>query len=138
MVTDILHAFDYQGYSVYFDNWYTSPTLLHASKEKKFSATGALHTNRQGIPSSVLEMKVALSRADVPRATGYYIRGNDDVYVYWQDNNSVCVISNEHTVREWQEELLRLPLVLTKRQMFPSCSCKVLQSVHGRSGQIPP
>ena len=46
VVTDILHAFDYQGYSVYFDNWSTSPTLRHALKEKKFSATGTLRTNR--------------------------------------------------------------------------------------------
>ena len=96
VVTDILHAFDYQGYSVYFDNWYTSPTLLHALKEKKFSATGTLRTNRRGIPSSVLEMKAALSRADVPRGTGYYIRDSDDVYVCWRDNNCVCVMSNEH------------------------------------------
>ena len=33
VVTDILHAFDYQGYSVYFNNLYTSPTLLHALKQ---------------------------------------------------------------------------------------------------------
>ena len=96
VVTDILHTFDYQGYSVYFDNLYTSPTLLHALKEKKFSATGTLRTNRRGIPSSVLAMKVALSRADVPRGTGYYIRDSDDLYVCWRDNNCVCIMSNEH------------------------------------------
>ena len=46
VVTDILHAFDYQGYSVYFDNRYTSPMLLHALKEKKFSDIGTLRANR--------------------------------------------------------------------------------------------
>ena len=95
VVTDIFHTYDYQGYSVYFANCYTLLTLLHASKEK-ISATGTLCTNRRGIPSSVLEMKVALSRADVPRGTGYYIRDYDDVYVYWRDNDCVCIMSNEH------------------------------------------
>ena len=81
-------------------------------------------------------MNVALSRADVPRGTGYYIRDNDDVYVYWRDNTCVasCQMSTLDTVREWQEELLRLPLVLINLQMFPSCNCKVLQSIHGRGG----
>ena len=34
----------HQGYSVYFNNWYTLPTLLHALKEKKVSATRTLRT----------------------------------------------------------------------------------------------
>ena len=49
VVTYILHAFDYQRYSVRFNNWYTSPMLLHALKEKKFSATGTIRRDRQGI-----------------------------------------------------------------------------------------
>ena len=96
VVTELLLPYHDQGYSVFFDNLYTSPTLLHALKRKHITATGTLRTNRQGIPRSVHDLKDALSRSDVPRGTGFYICDQDDIYVCWRDNNCVCVMSNEY------------------------------------------
>ena len=96
VVTELVQPFYYQGYSVFFDNLYTSPTLLHFLKEKGISCTGTLRTNRRGIPASVVQLKNALNRSGVPRGMGYYIRDNDDVYVCWRDNSCVCVLSNEY------------------------------------------
>ena len=100
VVTDILHAFDHQGYSVYFDIWYTSPALLQALKDKKVSATGTLCTNRRGIPRSVLQLKAALSRKDAPRGTGYDIGDSADVYVCWQltKERATYLCTNSRTI----------------------------------------
>ena len=58
VVTDILHAYDYQGYSVYFDNCYTLPTLLHASKER--SLVLQEHFVQTDEESQVLYLKLML------------------------------------------------------------------------------
>lgn len=86
----------FQGYFVFFDNFYTSPALLKSLKELGLGATGTLRANRRGIPESVLVLKQALGRADVPRGTGYYIRVEDDVYVCWRDKKAVLVMSNNY------------------------------------------
>ena len=94
VVTELLGSFQFQGYSVFFDNLYTSPALIHTLKDQGISATGTLRVNRRGVPESVAQLKTVLSRSDVPRGTGYYIRDGEDVYVCWRDNSVVCVMSN--------------------------------------------
>ena len=64
---DLTESFQFQGYFVFFDNFYTSPTLLHSLKERGIGATGTLTTNRRGVPESVVQLKNALNRSDVPR-----------------------------------------------------------------------
>ena len=115
----------------------TPPMLLHALKEKKFSDIGTLRANRWGTLSSVLELKVALSRTDVPRGTGYYIRDRDDVYICWRAI-TVCIMSNEHPGHS--EGMVSRAAKTSFHWCLPncrcshSCTCKVLQSVYGRSG----
>ena len=94
VVMDLTESFQFQGYFVFFDYFYTSPTLLHSLKERGIGATGTLTTNRRGVPKSVVQLKNALNRSDVPRGTGYYIRDTDDVYVCWRDKKCVTVLSN--------------------------------------------
>ena len=132
VVMELLESFQYQGYSVFFDNLYTSPALVHALKDQGISATGTLRTNRRGLPESVKQLKTALSRSDVPRGTGYYIRDNDDVYVCWRDNSVVCVMTNcypghsERTVRrsgrnqdgEFEPVDVPLPLPIEKYNQY--------------------
>ena len=62
-------------------------------------ATGTIIKNRRGIPPSVKKLHDALSRSDVPRGTGYYIRepGSEIVYVCWKDNKCVTVLSSAHS-----------------------------------------
>jgi hypothetical protein len=90
VVMQLVQPYESQGYSVFFDNFYTSPALLHGLKERGIGATGTINTNRRGVPASVKEVQVALNRSDVPRGTGYYVRENSDGFVCWRDNKCMC------------------------------------------------
>ena len=70
VVMELLRSFHFQGYSLFVDNFYTSPAFLHALKEREIGTTGTLRTNSQGIPVSVVQMQKALKRSDVPQGTG--------------------------------------------------------------------
>ena len=89
----LVTPFKGQGYNVIFDNFYTSPALLHACKENGIGATGTLNTNRRGVPVPVKQLQQRLNKSNVDRGTGYYVRDNDIVYVCWKDNKCVCVAS---------------------------------------------
>ena len=77
-------------------NFYTSPCLLKSLKELGIRATGTLGSNRKDIPESVLRLKQAIGRSDVPQETSYYFRKEDDVYVCWRDKRHVLVMSNNY------------------------------------------
>ena len=94
VVMELVTPFARQGYNVFFDNFYTSPALLHTCQENGLGATGTLNTNRRGVPVSVKQLQQLLNKGNVERGTGYYVRDNDDVYVCWKDNKCVCVASN--------------------------------------------
>ena len=81
VVMDLTESLQFQGYFVFFDNFYTSPTLLHSRKERGIGATGTLTTNRRGVPESVVQLRNALNRSDVPRGTGYYICDTDMMFM---------------------------------------------------------
>ena len=47
-------------------------------------ATGILRVSRKEIPDSVVQMKTALERRDIPRGVGYCIREHEAVHVCWE------------------------------------------------------
>ena len=91
VVTDLLEPFHFRGYELYTDNFYSSPGLFQALLDVEIRATGTLRTNRVGVPSSVVDVKRLLEKAD--RGTGYYIRTSSTVYVCWRDVRVVTIIS---------------------------------------------
>ena len=60
VVMKLVQPFLFQGYELYFDNFYTSPTLLTDLLQLEVVATGTLNANRRGVPKEVLEMKIML------------------------------------------------------------------------------
>lgn len=90
--------FHLQGYLAFFESFYTSPDLAAALKEHGIGTTGTLKTTRQGLPNKVKTLAQALNRSDIRRGTGYYIRERDssDVYVCWQGNKCIRVLSNSY------------------------------------------
>ena len=84
-VVNLVQPFISQGYKVFMDNFYTSPSLVAALLSVEIFATGTLNTSRRGVPPKVLQLKAALKHSSVPRGTGYYIRGKDSsiVYICW-------------------------------------------------------
>ena len=54
VVMTLVQRFAFQGYEVYFDNFYTSPTLLNDLLELEIVATGTLNVKRIGVPQKSL------------------------------------------------------------------------------------
>ena len=101
VVMKLVQPFLFQGYELYFDNFYTSPTLLTDLLQLEVVSTGTLHAKRRGVPKEVLEMKKHVAKC--PRGTGYYFRnpGCDLTYCVWQDTKQLqrCPQLILHTLR---------------------------------------
>ena len=95
---ELVKTCNYQGYLVFFDNFYMSPELVKALKARGIGATGTLRVTRHGVPEVVRQLVNVLNRKDVPRGTGYYVReaGSPNVYCCWRDNKCVTVLSKSY------------------------------------------
>ena len=97
MLHDLLPAYHHQGYYIFLDNFYISPTLVDYLGVG-IRATGTLRTNRKNVPKDVQELQAALKRKSVPRGAGYYIRppSSSSVFVCWRDNDCVTMMSSAY------------------------------------------
>ena len=89
----LVQPFVYQGYKLYFDNFYTSPTLLNDLVQYDIVATGTLNVNRKEVPKEVPAMKMYVD--GLPRGSGYYFRavGSGITYCAWRDTKTVVLAS---------------------------------------------
>ena len=60
VVMKLVQPFHFQGYQVFVDNYYSSPTLFLNLLEVDIRATGTLRTYRRGVPATVVELKAFL------------------------------------------------------------------------------
>ena len=65
MVMLLLEAFRYQGYEVFCDDYYSSPSLFQVLLECGIYATGTLRVDRKDVPEDVKTLKVALTGSKV-------------------------------------------------------------------------
>ena len=98
VVMELIRTFQFQGYLLFLDNFYTSPALLQALKTVGIGTTGTLRVSRRRVPEAVQTLANVLNRTDVPRGTGYYIRerGSNEVYVCWRDKQCITIVSNSY------------------------------------------
>ena len=98
VVTTLTLPFQFQGYQVFCDNFYSSPALFCDLLEKGITATGTARTNRVGIPQEVQCLKEALDKNHVQRGTGFYFRPKDSrtAYVVWKDSKCVTVMTTAY------------------------------------------
>lgn len=90
---------NFSGHSTFkaliVDNFYTCPALLHALKEREVGTSWTLHTNREGIPASVVQCRrhwIALMSPKRPGIT--YAQMMMCMHVGVTTN--VCVLSNSY------------------------------------------
>lgn len=97
-VMELVQPYRFQGYELYCDNFYSSPSLFADLYNDGIFATGTLRTDRKGVPGRIKKLKMALNRSDVSRGTGYYWRkkGSRIVYCGWRDSKCVMVMSCAH------------------------------------------
>ena len=56
VVMELVKTYSYQGYLVFFDNFYTSPELVKALKARGIEATGTIRVSRHGVPEVVRQL----------------------------------------------------------------------------------
>ena len=82
---------------------------MKSLKERDIETTGTLRNNRQGIPTSVLQLQKTMMQSDVLRGTGYYIHVGQDVYICWKGSSCVTLLSTSYpghtdgTVKRWMK-----------------------------------
>ncbi|XP_070563172.1 piggyBac transposable element-derived protein 4-like [Ptychodera flava] len=86
------------GYHVYFDNFYTSPVLLHDLKERGVLACGTITKNGRGFPACMKDVR--WERTAERGSMRWYRDENNMLTLQWKDNRAVCIMSTIHTASE--------------------------------------
>lgn len=81
-------AFLNKGYSLYVDNYYTSPTLFDELCAEDTSCVGTVRTNRKEVPKA---LKLKLKRGDT-----VFRQRNNLLAMKWVDKRDVCMLTTKH------------------------------------------
>jgi len=96
VVTSLVQGLDKQGYRLYCDNFYTSPTLFRFLKLNGIEACGTAVTNRREFPEKLKPYIKILGKASVERGEGRWFRDGELVHILWRDTKVVCISSTFH------------------------------------------
>ena len=96
VVLNLMKPYLSQGYSLYVDNFYTSPILVSDLYSQGVHVTGTIGSGRIGVPPEVGDLKQVYSKASACRGDGAYVRDGIKVFSVWKDTKCVCVLSSEH------------------------------------------
>ena len=77
------------NFKVYFDNFFTSISLLIQLKEKGFHVLGVLKTNRMS--GAILKSKADVKRQGRGAVDSCVSKSGDITIVRWQDNNGLTL-----------------------------------------------
>ena len=89
VVVEMLSGLENKGYHVYFDNFYTSPTLCKRLLTLGFGSCGTVRVDRRGIP--VTFKKATPNKGDITTYQDGNILG-----LKWKDKRYVSVLSTIH------------------------------------------
>ena len=96
VVMKLLQPYWFQGYEVFFDNFYTNPILLKDLVSYEIVATGTLNVTRKEVPREVSAMKQYVEKCT--RGVGYYYRqpNSNITYCCWHDTKTVTLASTAY------------------------------------------
>ena len=89
VVVEMLSGLENKGYHVYFDNFYTSPTLCKRLLTLGFGSCGTVRVDRRGIP--VTFKKATPNKGNITTYQDGNILG-----LKWKDKRYVSVLSTIH------------------------------------------
>ena len=88
-VLRMIAAYQHQERTLYTDNWFTSPTLLHALAQRGIRLCGAVRSNRKGMPAIPAADIRAVQRGEwIQRQKG------DTAVAVWRDRKVIWVLYN--------------------------------------------
>lgn len=78
---------------IYFDNYFTTISLLEKLKIEQTLACGTIRNNRKRLPNkSQLKADKELARGD----SEFRVSNQNIIFVKWMDNKAVTMVSNFH------------------------------------------
>ncbi|XP_030759385.1 piggyBac transposable element-derived protein 3-like [Sitophilus oryzae] len=92
---DVLGTLPYGPFHLFFDNYFTSLSLMRELKLRNVKATGTIKENR--IPSSPLQSAKDMKKKD-RGSFDYALADNDIIICKWHDNSVVSLASNASSV----------------------------------------
>ena len=96
MVTCLIDKYFYQGYHVYFDNFYTSHQLVRDLFLHGTPSMGTVRINRVGFPKCLKDVKAwAKTQA---RGGVRWVRESEVLTLQWVDNKPVSVLTTIDSV----------------------------------------
>ena len=96
VIINMVEGLENQGYIIYTDNFYSSPTLFTDLVNKGFGAVGTIDHTRRGCPAALGLQKKKMLRQAYQRGYGVWIRNESIVFCLWRDTKVVCVASTIH------------------------------------------
>ena len=91
VVMRLMEPYFYQGYKLYTDNFYTSPTLYMDLRRRGTGACGTLRVNRTGVHPSMKQKKVVKNKGDVR------IMNNSTMnHIKFMDRKEVNILTTIH------------------------------------------
>ncbi|XP_062848170.1 piggyBac transposable element-derived protein 4-like [Trichomycterus rosablanca] len=124
VIEDLVQPFKNQGHTVWFDNFYTSPTVMVRLKEWGINACGTCRINRKKFPVDFKDVKKWERQANRGDMRWCRIDGNVLV-VQWKDTRAVTCLSNFHNANDssevskmvkvgakWDRKVVRQPAVV--------------------------
>ncbi|KAK6470125.1 piggyBac transposable element-derived protein 4-like [Huso huso] len=85
-----------QGYYLWFDNYYTSPSLLSELRERGFLACGTYNPNRRWFPRCLKDYKTWEKKAKCGDMRWHRMEEGNILAMQWKDSRTVTVLSTLH------------------------------------------
>lgn len=80
-----------KGYSLYIDNWYSSPDLFHRLHSAGTNVCGTVRMNRKNMPKELGKDKLKIGEAVT-------YTSNNITAIKWKDKRDVCVLTTKHSL----------------------------------------
>ena len=117
-----------QGYNMYMDNWFSSPTLFGELHRQQTNVCGTVRLIRKDMPK---DMNIRLKNGEIDRRTD----GNGLMVLLWKDKKLVKMLTTKHTSSMEELPKRNRPDVMIAK---PSCIVNYNQGMGGvdRSDQL--
>ena len=111
VVKDLVSLFEFKGYHLYTDNFYTCATLSKILHEKGIYGCCTTRTNRWGFPTDIISQNFRT----VPRGTSDWRMAGAILAQAWADSKPVYLLSTTHDP-EYPENFTGKQTVLRRRK----------------------
>lgn len=92
VVLSLVHGLDGRGHQLYMDNFFSSPDLYSALKDKGIGACGTVRANRKGLPKNISKAQLPLKQGERPA----FFSCDQLTFTTWQDTARVNCLTTIH------------------------------------------